>query len=337
MASKRRLVRKATSNEKADVEVSKQQVHIPPGALGQLVAAKKRQMSSKIGSTKPVEYLLRSSPRHKKSLRSYATPLKIVIESPTVESRRSQHLLSSREPTPEDLSDENVPGQDMPSPEDFIVVKHSRAKRSLSRIIDDDSEEDVDIPPQLVQPISPASNPTSPTGNTSFPATTTRGVHGKTKSPTANIMGSQGNAGSFVVSTREIQGNTGSPTPNTRGVQGNTGSPAANTRAKTQAIQNESSRACLMEDSADGDTNKDKGTKRKRGPTKVKGLALQTDGPITVRFNSLGQSVGEGSVSLSSFVGPLVREIVPYTISDWRKVPTEMKDVLWATIKVRLD
>ena len=225
----------------------------------------------------------------------------------------------------------------MPSPEDFIVVKHSRAKRSLSRIIDDDSEEDVDIPPQLVQPISPASNPTSPTGNTSFPATTTRGVHGKTKSPTANIMGSQGNAGSFAVSTREIQGNTGSPTPNTRGVQGNTGSPTANTRGKTQAIQNESSPTCLMEDLDAGDTNKHKGTKKKRGPTKVKGLALQIDGPVPVRFNSLGQSVGEGSVSLSSFVGPLVREIVPYTISDWRKVPTEMKDVLWATIKVRLD
>ena len=269
-SSKRRLVRKATSNEKADVEVSKQQVHIPPGALGQLVAAKKRQMSSKIGSTKPVEYLLRSSPRHKKSLRSYAAPLKIVIESPTVESRRSQHLLSSREPTPEDLSDENVPGQDMPSPEDFIVVKHPRAKRSLSHIVDDDSEEDVNITPQLLLPVSPVTNSTSLVGNTSFPVATTRGVHEKTNSPSANILGGQGKSSS-TVSTREVQGNIGSPAANTRGVQGNTaGSPAANTRAKTQAIQNESSPTYLMEDSTTGDTNKDKGIKRKRGPMKVK-------------------------------------------------------------------
>ena len=67
----------------------------------------------------------------------------------------------------------------------------------------------------------------------------------------------------------------------------------------------------------------------------MKGLALQSDGPIPVRFNTLGQSVGEGSASLSSYLGPLVREIVPFTISDWRKVSNDMKSVLWTTVQVR--
>ena len=160
-------------------------------------------MSSKIGSAQPREYLLRSSPHHKKSLRSYAAPVNIIIESPTVEARRSQRLLSSRKPTLEDLNDENVPGQDMSSLEDFIVVKHPRAKRSLSHIVDDDSEEDVNITPQLLLPVSPVTNSTSLVGNTSFLATTTRGVHEKTNLHIANIMGGEGK-GSFAVSTREV-------------------------------------------------------------------------------------------------------------------------------------
>ena len=118
--------------------------------------------------------------------------------------------------------------------------------------------------------------------------------------------------------------------------QGNKGSPAANTRANQQAIRNvvQSPDQQRMEILTEDDTTNQQGKKQKRGPTKMKALALQTDGPISVRFNKLGQSIGEGSVSLSSFLGPLVREIVPYTISDWRKVSEDMKSVLWTTIKV---
>ena len=71
----------------------------------------------------------------------------------------------------------------------------------------------------------------------------------------------------------------------------------------------------LLEDEAYLATNKVLGTKRKRCPLKMRGLALQTNGPITVRFNSLGQPVGDKSVNLSIYLGPLVREIVPYTIA----------------------
>ena len=62
---------------------------------------------------------------------------------------------------------------------------------------------------------------------------------------------------------------------------------------------------------------------------------LHSDGPIPVRFNTLGQPVGEGSVSLSSYLGTLVREMVPFPISDWRKVSDDMKLVLWTTVQVR--
>ena len=88
----------------------------------------------------------------------------------------------------------------------------------------------------------------------------------------------------------------------------------------------------LQQKSPTSATEKVIGTKRKKGPTKLKGIALQNDGPITVKFNSNGQAIGEGSISLSSFLGPLMRDIVPYTIFDWRKVPEKMKDILWATI-----
>ncbi|KDO53980.1 hypothetical protein CISIN_1g023584mg [Citrus sinensis] len=63
-------------------------------------------------------------------------------------------------------------------------------------------------------------------------------------------------------------------------------------------------------------------------------LNIAMDGDkVEVIFNSKGQPIGEGSISLSSFLGSLVREHVPYTISDWRKLPLNLKEVLWECIK----
>lgn len=73
----------------------------------------------------------------------------------------------------------------------------------------------------------------------------------------------------------------------------------------------------------------------KRGPTKLKGICEESDGLIEVKFNTKGQPIGPGSVSLSSFLGPLVREIVPVTIVDWRKVPERMKEILWKSVQTR--
>ncbi|XP_024021724.1 uncharacterized protein LOC21400762 isoform X1 [Morus notabilis] len=73
----------------------------------------------------------------------------------------------------------------------------------------------------------------------------------------------------------------------------------------------------------------------KRGPTKLKGVAEESDGLIEVKFNTKGQPIGPGSVSLSSFLGPLVREIVPVTIVDWRKLTETMKGILWKAVQAR--
>ncbi|KAK1559292.1 hypothetical protein Q3G72_012891 [Acer saccharum] len=75
--------------------------------------------------------------------------------------------------------------------------------------------------------------------------------------------------------------------------------------------------------------------RKKRGPTKMKTLAMEGASRIEVQSNGLGQLIGEGSVSLSSFLGPLVREIVPYTISNWRKIPSDMHEILWKCIQAR--
>ncbi|PON52070.1 hypothetical protein PanWU01x14_211850 [Parasponia andersonii] len=74
-------------------------------------------------------------------------------------------------------------------------------------------------------------------------------------------------------------------------------------------------------------------TKRKRGKTKMSGVSLNE--AITVEFNLKGQPIGAESIRRSSFLGPLVREIVLVTFTDWRKVAPEIKEVLWKSIQVR--
>ncbi|KAF7154287.1 hypothetical protein RHSIM_Rhsim01G0136300 [Rhododendron simsii] len=66
--------------------------------------------------------------------------------------------------------------------------------------------------------------------------------------------------------------------------------------------------------------------KRKRGLTKLKTIAVDGSSRIEVEFDENGQPIGDGSIKLSSFLGPLVREIVPYTLSDWRKLPKGMAE-----------
>ena len=75
--------------------------------------------------------------------------------------------------------------------------------------------------------------------------------------------------------------------------------------------------------------------RRTRGPKKMKVAASHIDGHISVQWNSLGQPIGPRSVSLSSFLGPLAREMIPYTLDNWRKLSQGLKDVIWKAIKVQ--
>ncbi|KAL5550896.1 hypothetical protein UlMin_001072 [Ulmus minor] len=225
---------------------------------------------------------------------------------------RSSPRIKNKSPRSSNI-DERVPDPKLPSPDGF---KHTRVRRSLRHVVENESEDELNFPsPQNLQP-------TPETDVTASPVTNPRGNHAQNGSPSANAKANQPNQSS--------------PAPNTRGSHANPNLTDANTKEHQQeAVHNELCPDHLLEEVANLVTNKVLGTKRKRGPTKMRGLALQTDGPITVRFNSLGQPVGEGSVSLSSYLGPLVREIVPYTIADWRKVSSGMKDILWTTIQTR--
>lgn len=76
--------------------------------------------------------------------------------------------------------------------------------------------------------------------------------------------------------------------------------------------------------------------RKPRGPTKVRRLPFNSLEQIEVQFNTAGEPIGSGSVKLSSYLGPLVREIVPVTLSNWKQLSTELKDVLWESIQVTL-
>ncbi|CAA7051756.1 unnamed protein product [Microthlaspi erraticum] len=78
-------------------------------------------------------------------------------------------------------------------------------------------------------------------------------------------------------------------------------------------------------------------SKKQRGPTKMKDIARDPNSRIKVEFTELGEPCGEGSVKLSSYLGPLVREHVPVLIDDWRKIGEELKTVLWKSVKIRFE
>ncbi|XP_048628411.1 uncharacterized protein LOC125598168 [Brassica napus] len=77
--------------------------------------------------------------------------------------------------------------------------------------------------------------------------------------------------------------------------------------------------------------------KKKRGPTKMRKVAKDHQEKVSVSFTELGEHVGPGSVTLSSFLGPLVREHVTVLLDDWRNLDKQTKDTLWEEIQARFD
>ena len=63
-------------------------------------------------------------------------------------------------------------------------------------------------------------------------------------------------------------------------------------------------------------------------------VAKHIQDKIEVEFTSTGEHVGPGSITLSSFLGPLVREHVSVLLDDWRKLSEETSDTLWEEIQV---
>uniref|UniRef100_A0A803PVJ9 Uncharacterized protein n=1 Tax=Cannabis sativa TaxID=3483 RepID=A0A803PVJ9_CANSA len=78
-------------------------------------------------------------------------------------------------------------------------------------------------------------------------------------------------------------------------------------------------------------------TKKARGRTMLANLTRRNGDLIKINWNMNGQPISDDSVQFASFVGILVKEIVPYTLSDWRKMTPMMRDILWASIQGQLD
>ena len=83
---------------------------------------------------------------------------------------------------------------------------------------------------------------------------------------------------------------------------------------------------------AEGGTSR----KRKRGPTMMRDLAKDPNTRVHVDFTFMGEAYGPGSVKLSSYLGPLVREHVPVTVENWKKITEEVKTVLWKSVQVTI-
>lgn len=62
-------------------------------------------------------------------------------------------------------------------------------------------------------------------------------------------------------------------------------------------------------------------------------VAKHIQDKIEVEFTSTGEHVGPVSITLSSFLGPLVREHVSVLLDDWRKLSKETSDTLWEEIR----
>ncbi|XP_062097889.1 uncharacterized protein LOC133803787 [Humulus lupulus] len=101
---------------------------------------------------------------------------------------------------------------------------------------------------------------------------------------------------------------------------------------RLQKTTDEANQTEIEEISQDVDANVMNLSKKTRGKTLLENLTKRNNDLRIINWNEKGQPVGTNSVQFSSFVGALVREVVPYTISDWRKVSPLMRDVLWASI-----
>lgn len=66
----------------------------------------------------------------------------------------------------------------------------------------------------------------------------------------------------------------------------------------------------------------------------LKSFAMLPSEKPKVEFNERGQAIGPNSKHLSSYIGVLAREMVPMTISEWKKVDDELRDDLWTCIQV---
>lgn len=65
-----------------------------------------------------------------------------------------------------------------------------------------------------------------------------------------------------------------------------------------------------------------------RSPIKMKTIAFDKQSRVDLVFNEYRQSISEESIGLTFFLGPLVREVVPVNLENWKELPIRLKIVL---------
>ena len=77
-------------------------------------------------------------------------------------------------------------------------------------------------------------------------------------------------------------------------------------------------------------------TRTSRGRTHLESLSIhrQHGIKIEVQFDSKGRPIGKEAAQLQSYVGVLAREKVKITYDNWKKVPSNVKEMIWESVNV---
>lgn len=73
--------------------------------------------------------------------------------------------------------------------------------------------------------------------------------------------------------------------------------------------------------------------KKKRGPAKIDVVASIDGKRMDVLFNEIGQAVGDNSIKLSSYIGSLVKQMVPITLNSWHEADEDLRKRLWICVQ----
>ena len=66
-------------------------------------------------------------------------------------------------------------------------------------------------------------------------------------------------------------------------------------------------------------------------------MKLTPDNKIIVEYNDYGIPIGEGGIELRSYIGVVVRDNISILYDYWRRVPLEIKEILWDHVLVIYD
>ena len=56
---------------------------------------------------------------------------------------------------------------------------------------------------------------------------------------------------------------------------------------------------------------------------------------IKIRYNELGEPIGDTRATLQSYIGMVARNMIPIDIPSWPEVDTELKEKLWLDVQVK--